>query len=140
MREILVILGIFLSSCVPRDRGFYFSEGAIKRAKNLDAYNSTKEDIIGSFGQPSLELEDGTWLYYSYTYNNPPFKKNRIGVDKVLLVYFDRDEKISKYSFAEREINGNMTNLKQKDKEIEGNIFREFFRGLIFTPIGKGEQ
>jgi hypothetical protein len=139
MKKFLVILlAIFPLSCAQRERGFYFSENALRRARNLDAYNSTREDVISNFGQPSLELEDGTWLYYSYTYNNPPFKKNRIGEDRVLLIYFDGDDKISKYSFRERKINGNIMDVEQKNREIKGNIFREFFRGLIFTPIGKG--
>ncbi|MDR2760229.1 MAG: hypothetical protein LBB09_00070 [Rickettsiales bacterium] len=139
MKKILIIsVGALLSSCVQGWRGFYFSENAVKRAKNLDAYCSTKEDVANDFGQPSLELEDGTWLYYSYAYKNPPFKKNKIGEDKILLVYFDDKEKISKYSFRERAVNGNIANIGQMKKKTEGNIFREFFRGLIFTPIGNG--
>jgi outer membrane protein assembly factor BamE (lipoprotein component of BamABCDE complex) len=122
-----------LLSCIQRNKGFYFRD--INMARNFDVYNFTKDDLIGNIGQPSLKLDDGVWLYYSYTYKNPLFRKNKIYSEKILLVYFDDNDKIINHSFNEREFVGNITDIERERKKMEGNILREFFKGLIFTPI-----
>jgi outer membrane protein assembly factor BamE (lipoprotein component of BamABCDE complex) len=122
-----------LVSCVRREKGFYF--GNVDMARNLDAYNSTKNDLINNFGEPSMELDEDVWLYYSYTYNNPLFRKNKIYNEKILMVYFDKNDKITSHSFNERKLVGDITDIKQEKEGIDGNMLKEFFDGLILSPI-----
>jgi outer membrane protein assembly factor BamE (lipoprotein component of BamABCDE complex) len=135
MKKILVaICFTFLFSCIQRNKGFYFSD--INVVRNFDSYNFTKGDLIENIGEPSLEIAENVWLYYSYTYKNPLFQKNKIHNEKILLVYFDTNDKIVKHSFEEKKYVGNITDIKKEKKKNEGNIFKEFFKGLIVTPIG----
>jgi hypothetical protein len=134
MRKFLIVFCLTtLFSCVQRNRGFYFNN--IDLVRNFDAYNFTKSDLIDNIGHPSTELDEDVWLYYSYTYKNPLFKKNKIYSEKILLVYFDSHDKIVDHSFDERIFVGNITDIKRENKKIEGSLFREFFKGLMFSPI-----
>jgi outer membrane protein assembly factor BamE (lipoprotein component of BamABCDE complex) len=133
-KYVVACLLIIVTACVHRNKGFYFDNLSV--VENFDAYNFTKDDVVNNIGQPSLELDDDVWLYYSYNHIISPFKKNKLGGEKILTVYFNENDEVINHYFVDREFKGDITDIKQEKKAIEGNILKEFFRGLMFSPIG----
>lgn len=127
-----IILLFILSSCIEtKQQGFYFAN---KEYENFDVFNFTKEDVISNIGYPNFELEDGTWLFYSYTTKNLKILRQKLYKEQVLLVSFDKNNKIKNYSFKEINNAKNLDKVITKEKE-KNNFFKDLFNDLTITPI-----
>jgi outer membrane protein assembly factor BamE (lipoprotein component of BamABCDE complex) len=132
---IFIILLFFLTSCIERrQKGFYFGENADK-IKNLDTYYFNKRDIIENIGYPTMELEDGTWLYYSQVTKNLKVLKAKLDSELVLLVAFDGKDNIKNFSYREINNSKNLDYVEIEAKKEKKNFFKQLIDGLIFTPM-----
>lgn len=131
---VLILTLIILTSCIEtRDRGFYFGDN-IEKVKNFDVYNFTKSDLINNFGYPSLELVDGSWMYYSYSTRNLKIFKPRLETEQVLFVNFNKNNEIISYYYKELKNKKTIDNTDMEDEE-KTNFFKALFKGLIITPV-----
>lgn len=130
-----ILLFILLCACtVKQNRGFYVKDK--EKVENFDVYNFTKQDVIDNVGNPSVELNDKTWLYYSYTTENYNFLKPKIKNEDILIVYFNDDDTINSFSYKNKNDTKNLKNINNEETENrKKNIFKSIFDGLMFTPM-----
>lgn len=128
--HITVILVFLLSSCkTTKENGSMFIHN-IEKVKNFDSYNFSKEDVIRNFGEPTFELEDGTWLYYNYKTKNLNFLREKINEEHILFVKFDKNDKVTNYSYKHRDNLKSVISTKiDNEIENEGN-FKDAFKGI----------
>ncbi len=125
---------MFLIACMEtKQQGFYFGDN-IEKVKNFDVYNFKKKDLINNFGYPSLELLDGSWLYYSYVTKNPKILKPKLYNEKILLVNFNKNDEIVDYFYKELKNKKIIDNTDINDKN-EDTFLNTLFKGLIMTPL-----
>jgi outer membrane protein assembly factor BamE (lipoprotein component of BamABCDE complex) len=130
-----IVLLLFLISCVEqKQKGFYFGEN-INKVKNLDTYYFNKNDIIENIGYPTMELEDGTWLYYSQTTKNLKALKSKLQLERILLIDFDDKNNIKKFSYNEINNSENLDYTEIENKRERKNFFKHLIDGLVFSPI-----
>ena len=128
------MLIINLTACVEtRERGFYFGKN-IDKAKKFEFYNFKKQDLIDNFGYPSAELEDGSWLYYSYSTKNLKILRPKLRKEVVLLVNFDERDNVMNYHYRELNDRKFIDNVDLKENGGAG-FFDSLFKGLMISPI-----
>lgn len=128
---IFLLLLLCISCTATRKSGSLFNEDR-EKLDNFKVFNLTKEDLIRNFGEPSLELEDGTWLYYGYATKNLTFLKKNINSESILLVQFDDNDDIKNHLLVQRD---NLKTILDPIKIDDGNDLWDIWRGLQFSPL-----
>ena len=107
-----------------------------------NGYNEIKEGITHKqnveqmLGAPSVEIDENTWLYYSYYINKYGIRKSKIEKEEILLLTFDEDG-ITKSKRYEERINQGISidkkYLEYRDSEKQ-NLLKELFKDPIVMP------
>lgn len=128
---LLLSLLTCVSCTVTRENGSLFIENR-EKVENFEVFNMTKEDLIRNFGEPSLELEDRTWLYYNYTTKNISFMKKKINKENILLVSFDEKDNIISHSFKGRDNLKSVFDVKIENEKSDDSVL-DIMKGLEFN-------
>ncbi|MDR3079244.1 MAG: hypothetical protein LBU15_04400 [Rickettsiales bacterium] len=135
------LLVVFFLCCSCSSVGHYGSQFIIHREKidNFSAYSQTKSDLISNFGYPTAELEFGTWLYYYYRMRTNSVLADTIEREAVLLVYFDKNDRIASHFFRERDTTGNLTDIDVEESRGGGrkSLLPEILEGLDLRMDGR---
>lgn len=128
---LLLSLLLCVSCSITRQNGSLFTDN-MEKLENFDVFNITKEDLVRNFGEPSLELEDGTWLYYNYTTKNISFMRKKINKESILLVNFDEKDNIISHSFKKRDNLKSVFDVRINDEKGDDSIL-DIMKGLEFN-------
>lgn len=130
-----LMLFFLIFSCVTvKENGSMFIDEK-EKIENFDTYNFSKEDLVRNFGEPTFELEDGTWLYYSYKTKNLNFLREKINEEHILFVRFDKNDKITGYVYKHRDNLKSILDVKIDDKSDNDNTIMDMLKGIEFTPL-----
>ena len=130
-----LLLFLLLFSCTTvKENGSMFIDNK-EKVENFDTYNFYKEDLIRNFGEPTFELEDGTWLYYNYKTKNLNFLREKINEEHILFIRFDKNDKIISYVYKHRDNLKSILDIKIDDKIENDNSIIDMLKGIEFRPI-----
>ncbi|MDR1494530.1 MAG: hypothetical protein LBI29_00650 [Rickettsiales bacterium] len=103
-----------------------------EKVDNFSVYNQTKSDLISNFGYPTAELEFGTWLYYYYRTRAHSVLADKIEREAILLVYFNKNDKIISHFFRENDKPSGLVEIgpKESSKEVRKSLLPEMLESL----------
>ena len=130
--KVIAIL-FFICSCTSFVRqGAVFDDGY----RDIKEGITHKQNVELMLGAPSLEIDDNTWLYYSYYLDKYGIKKSKIEREEILLLTFDEDGITNSKRYEERVREGisiDKKYLKYRDSEKQ-NFLKELFKDPIVMP------
>ncbi len=131
---LLALFFLTFSCMTVKENGSMFIDDK-EKIDNFDTYNFSKEDLIRNFGEPTFELEDGTWLYYNYKTKNLNFLREKINEEHILFVRFDKNDKITSYAYKHRDNLKSILDIKIDDKNENDNTMMDMLKGIEFRPL-----
>lgn len=95
-----------------------------------------KQNVEQLLGVPSVEIDENTWLYYSYYINKYGIRKSKIEKEEILLLTFDEDGITKSKRYEERTSQGisiDKKYMEYRDSEKQ-NLLKELFKDPIVMP------
>ena len=129
----LLVALFFVCACAGVVRQGAVFDGGYKDIKEGITHKQNVELMLGA---PSLEIDNNTWLYYSYHINKYGIKKSKIEREEILLITFDDDGIIKSKRYEERVRKGISIDekyLKYRESEKQ-NFLKELFKDPVVMP------
>ena len=138
LSHITIIISLFLISCAPVIKPHGYQIDDILQSKKHTVGISSKDDLMDTFGSPSIKIEDvsNTWLYIATSKEKKIFTSDDLKEQIIFAFHFDNNDILISEEIFNRE---QMLNFKYNKKEtynygsnysIFDQLYDAFTRGL----------
>jgi outer membrane protein assembly factor BamE (lipoprotein component of BamABCDE complex) len=138
LSHLILILLLFLASCAPviKPHGYQLEDILLQEPQIIGT--STKDDVLTSYGSPSIKIEDvsNTWLYLTSTKEKKVFTKDEFQ-EQIIFAFNFNDSNIlisqeiyDKDNILEIEFDGDQTYNYGSNYSILDQLYDAFTRGL----------
>jgi outer membrane protein assembly factor BamE (lipoprotein component of BamABCDE complex) len=136
--HLILILLLFLASCAPviKPHGYQLEDILLQEPQIIGT--STKDDVLTSYGSPSIKIDDvsNTWLYLTSTKEKKVFTKDEFQ-EQIIFAFNFNDSNIlisqevyDKKNFLSIKIDGDQTYNYGSNYSILDQLYDAFTRGL----------
>jgi outer membrane protein assembly factor BamE (lipoprotein component of BamABCDE complex) len=138
LSHLILILLLFLASCAPviKPHGYQLEDILLQEPQIIGT--STKDDVLTSYGSPSIKIEDvsNTWLYLTSIKEKKVFTKDEFQ-EQIIFAFNFNDSNIlisqeiyDKDNILEFEFDGDQTYNYGSNYSILDQLYDAFTRGL----------
>jgi outer membrane protein assembly factor BamE (lipoprotein component of BamABCDE complex) len=138
LSHLILILLLFLASCAPviKPHGYQLEDILLQEPQIIGT--STKDDVLTSYGSPSIKIEDvsNTWLYLTSIKEKKVFTKDEFQ-EQIIFAFNFNDSNIlisqeiyDKDNILEIEFDGDQTYNYGSNYSILDQLYDAFTRGL----------
>ena len=138
LSHLILILLLFLASCAPviKPHGYQLEDILLQEPQIIGT--STKDDVLTSYGSPSIKIEDvsNTWLYLTSIKEKKVFTKDEFQ-EQIIFAFNFNDSNIlisqeiyDKDNILEFEFDGDQTYNYGSNYSILDKLYDAFTRGL----------
>ena len=93
LTHIILILSLFFTSCAPviKPHGYQLEDILLSEPQTIGT--STKDDLVASYGSPSIKIEDvgNTWIYLATSKQKKVFTKDEFQDQLIFTFNFDEN-------------------------------------------------
>ena len=138
LTHLILILLLFLASCAPviKPHGYQLEDILLQEPQTIGV--STKDDVLISYGSPSIKIEDvsNTWLYLTSTKEKKVFTKDEFQEQVIFVFNFNEgnilisQEVYDKNNILNIKIDNDQTYNYGSNYGLLDQLYDAFTRGL----------